>query len=68
MKYTKKQARATVAAHKDNTAYFDGSLSFEQMYGMLRYNMHFGEAETQVIISALVASGAKFTGEFRRAL
>ena len=66
MKYTKKQARETVAAFKDNTAYFDGTLSFEQMYGMLRYNMHFGEAETRVIISALVASGAKFSGDVRR--
>ena len=60
-KYTKKKARETVAAYADRTAYYDGSISQESMYEMLRYQMRFGEAETRVIIAALVLSGAKFS-------
>lgn len=59
-KYTKAQAKETIAAHKENTAFFDCSMTQEEMYNMLRYRMRFGEAETQVIIAALVVSGAKF--------
>lgn len=60
MKYTKTKARETIATYKDHTAYFDGSIKQERMYEMLRYQMRFGEAETRVIIAALVNSGAKF--------
>lgn len=60
MKRTLKQERETIAAYKDITAYFDGSLSRAEMYEMFRYRFQFGEAETRVIISALVLSGAKF--------
>lgn len=63
MKYTKAKARETVAAYADRTAYYDGSISQESMYEMLRYQMRFGEAETRVIIAALVLSGAKFKEE-----
>lgn len=61
MKYTKAKAKETIAAYKDCTAFFDGSVSHAEMYEMLRYRMRFGEAETRVIIAALVNSGAVFT-------
>lgn len=57
---TKKQAKEAVEAYKDMTAYFDGSISHADMFDMLRYRMQFGEAETRVIISALILAGAKF--------
>lgn len=60
MEYTKKKARETIEAYKEHTAYFDGTIKQEHMYNMLRYQMRFGEAETRVIIAALVNSGAKF--------
>ena len=60
MTYTKKAARETVEAYKDMTSFYDGSMSQEEMYNMLRYRMRFGEAETRTIIAALVISGAKF--------
>ncbi len=46
--------------NKDNTAYFDRSYSQCDMWNMLRYRMQFGEAETAVIIAALIKAGAKF--------
>lgn len=57
---TKKVAFENINAYKDSTAYFDKFMTENDMYNMLRYQMRFGEAETQVIISALVVSGAKF--------
>ena len=63
MKYTKKSARETVDAYKDLTSFFDGSMTHNEMYNMLRYRMQFGEAETRTIIAALVISGAKFIEE-----
>lgn len=61
MKYTKKAAKETVEAYKDMTSYFDSSMSQEAMFQMLKYRMGFGEAETRVIIGALVMAGAKFS-------
>ena len=61
MKFTKKKAREGIEAYKDRTAFFDGSIKQSEMYEMLRYRMQFGEAETQVIIAALVNSGAVFS-------
>lgn len=60
MKYTKKKAKESIEAYKDMTAFFDESMSQEEMYNMLRFRMRFGEAETIVIIAALVLAGAKF--------
>ena len=60
MKYTKKKAKESIEAYKDMTAFFDESMSQEDMYNMLRFRMRFGEAETRVIIAALVLAGAKF--------
>lgn len=62
-RYTKKAAAETIKAYQDMTGYFDNSIEQSQMYDMLRYRMHFGEAETRVIIAALVLAGAKFSNE-----
>ena len=58
-----KAAKETINAYKNMTSYFDKSLSCTDMYNMLRFQMRFGEAETQVIIAALILSGAKFKRE-----
>lgn len=63
MKRTKKQERETVSAYKDMTAFFDNSITRGEMYDLLRYRMRFGEAESRVIISALVLAGAQFAEE-----
>lgn len=60
MRRTKKQERKTVEAYKDLTNYFNGSMTRQEMYEMLRYRMLFGEAESRVIISSLVLAGGKF--------
>lgn len=60
MKFTKEVAKETIEAYKDLTAYFDESMSQEDMYNMLAFRMRFGEAETRVIIASLVLAGAKF--------
>ena len=60
---TKKSAKEAIESYKDMTMFFDGSMTQNEMYNMLRYHMRFGEAETRVIISALILSGAKFKKE-----
>lgn len=61
MKYmTKKAAREEIERSKDWTNFFSGSLKAKDMKEMLRYQMQFGEAETNVILAALVLAGAKF--------
>lgn len=59
-KYTKKHARECVEAYAPLTSWFDESMTQREMFEMLRYRMQFGEAETRVIIAALVIAGAKF--------
>lgn len=59
-KYTKKHAREVVEAYAHLTAWFDESVTQRGMFEMLRYRMQFGEAETRVIIAALIMAGAKF--------
>lgn len=58
-----KAAKETINAYKNITSYFNESLSCTDMYNMLHFEMRFGEAETQVIIAALILSGAKFKRE-----
>lgn len=55
-----KELRNTINNYKDETFYFNGSISEQDMFEMLRYRMGFGNAETEVIISALKLVGAKF--------
>ena len=57
---TKKSAKEIIDNSKENTAFFDNTISIDDMYEMLRYRMRFGEAETNVIIASLVIAGAKF--------
>ena len=59
-KYTKKHARECVEAYAYLTGWFDESMTQREMFEMLRYRMQFGEAESRVIIAALVMAGAKF--------
>lgn len=60
MRYTKKLAKELLDINKDNTAYFDGSMTMSQFETMLRYRMGFGVAETTTITMALILAGAKF--------
>lgn len=57
---TKKLAKEYINHYKDDTAFFDKSMTTDEMYNMLRNRMGFGEAETWVIISSLTIAGAKF--------
>ena len=66
MKYaTKKNAREILELIKeqDSTNYFNGHVSMNEMYDMLRNRMRFGIAETNAIIAALVLAGAKFKAD-----
>lgn len=57
---TKAMAKEVLNIWKDDTAYFDGSITIGEFQSMLRYRMRFGEPETQVITTALILAGAKF--------
>ena len=59
-KYTKKHARECVEAYAHLTGWFDESVTQQEMFEALRYQMQIGEAESRVIIAALVIAGAKF--------
>lgn len=59
-RFSKKYAREILDLWKDETAYFDGSFSYGEMETLLRNRMGFGQAETTVIIMALIMAGAKF--------
>ena len=56
----KSTALKNIEKYKNETMYFCGEIKQKDMYNMLRNSMQFGEAETQVILSALVLAGAKF--------
>lgn len=61
MKYiSKERAKEWLDGYKDQTAYFTGELNYTAMREMFR-QMHFGVAETETILAALVLAGAKFT-------
>ena len=49
-----------IKENKDKTNYFNRSITQDMMWEMFRYRMQFGEAETAVIIAALIKAGAKF--------
>ena len=61
MKYTKKYAKEILDLWKDETNYFDGSMTVGEFEGMLMYRFHFGKAEAITITMALILAGAKFT-------
>ena len=58
----KTDAKKTIEKIKNDNAtnYFNGTLSFNDMYEMFRYRYNFGDAETNLILAALVNSGCKF--------
>ena len=60
MKITKVYAKEVLDIWKNETGYFNGSISYGYMESMLRYRMGFGIAETQVIMMSLILAGAKF--------
>lgn len=60
MKMTKVYAKEILNIWKDETNYFNGSLTEGEFESMLRYRFNFGQAEAIVIICALVMAGAKF--------
>ena len=59
-KWTYADCDRIIRENKDKTAYFDKELKFEKMWEMFRYDMHFGEAETAVILASLIKAGAWF--------
>ena len=60
MRYTKKFAKEILDLWKNDTNYFNGSMSAAEFESMLRYRMGFGQAETITITMALILAGAKF--------
>lgn len=56
---TKENATQIIKDYKDDTAYFDGSMTALEMQEMLRTRFGFGLAESLVITAALVKAGAK---------
>lgn len=57
---TKAYAKEVLNLWKDETNYFNGTLTEEEFESMLRYRFGFGQAESIVILTALVLAGAKF--------
>lgn len=49
-----------IKENKDFTQYFNNEMTFDEAYNMFRLHYEFGEAETKVIIAALIKAGAKF--------
>lgn len=49
-----------IKENRENTSWFNYEMTMDDMWNMLRYRMQFGEAETAVIIAALIRAGAKF--------
>ena len=58
---TKKFAKEILDLWKNETAFFDGSITEGQFQNMLIYRMGFGQAEAITIMMALVLAGAKFS-------
>ena len=59
MKITKVYAKEVLDIWKNETGYFNGSISSGQMETVLRLK-GFSVAETEVILTSLILAGAKF--------
>lgn len=57
---TKKYAKEILGLWKDETNYFNGTMTVGEFESMLRYRMGFGQAESITITMALILAGAKF--------
>lgn len=55
---TKQNATQIIKDYKNDTNYFNGSMTAEEMQNMLMFRMGFGLAESLVITAALVKAGA----------
>ena len=60
MKTTKAYAKEVLNLWKDETNYFNETLTEAQFESMLRYRFNFGKAEAITITMALILAGAKF--------
>lgn len=58
--WSEKQCNEIITEHKDSTQYFNEQMTFDEAYNMFRLHYEFGEAETKVIMAALMKAGAKF--------
>ena len=54
------QCNQVIDEYKDKTQYFNEQMTFDEVYNMFRLYYEFGEAETKVIMAALIKNGAKF--------
>ena len=59
-RWSYEDCKRIIAENKEDTAYFDRSQTFDDMWAMFRFRFGFGEAETAVIIASLILSGANF--------
>lgn len=59
-KWKKVDCDRIIREQKDFTAWFTGEYSQTEMWEMFRYRMGFGEAESAVLLAALIKVGAKF--------
>ena len=59
-KWRKVDCDRIIREQKDFTAWFTGECSQTEMWEMFRYRMGFGEAESAVLLAALIKVGAKF--------
>lgn len=61
--FTKVNAQKLLSDERESgsTNYFNGALTLDDMYEMFRDRMQFGEAETNVIMSALILAGCVFS-------
>lgn len=59
---TKKRAKEIIEFYRKNgeTNYFSGCIGSKDMLEMLRFRMGFGDAESNVILAALIYAGAEF--------
>lgn len=60
MKKTEAKRIIETIKNEGSTNYFSGNLRLNDMYEMFRYRYGFGDAETNLILAALVACGCKF--------
>jgi hypothetical protein len=63
MSTKKEDAKWVIEHYGKETAYFDKSVKYSDMYLMFRDRFNFGVAETEVILAALILAGAKFKEE-----
>lgn len=57
--YSKEETVKSINTYKNWTDYFNGTLTYNDIYNILRNRMKFNEAETNTIISGLTLVGAK---------